>query len=89
MGPWSELDDQDYDEVEERLRRHDERMAAIDAGAPALSVDELFDLMKRTSDAYRAAGPGDRAALAVQLEDMHREYELRTFMRDDTTKWPA
>ncbi len=58
---------------------------------PVLSLAELGRRIKQTQqrDRERFTAPGDVAALSVQLEDMKREFDWRTFLDVDTTIWPA
>lgn len=74
--------------IEARIKRWEARMAAFRAGAPMLTPAELGAKIEETLASLRTAGPTDAAVLAVQLEDMTREYQERTYGEDDFTHWP-
>jgi hypothetical protein len=76
--------------AQDRVARWKARWDARIAGGPVLSLTELGRRIKQTQQLVEiACTPGDVAALSVQLEDMKREFDWRTFLEVDTTIWPA
>jgi len=76
--------------AQDRVARWKARWDAKAAGGPVLSVVELGTRIKQTQQLMEVApAPGDVAALSVQLEDMKREFDWRTFLDVDVTIWPA
>jgi hypothetical protein len=77
-------------DAQARIERWKARWDAKVAGGPVLSLTELGSLIKKTQSAIESAtASGDVAALSVQLQDMQREYDWRTFLDVDATIWPA
>lgn len=76
--------------AQDRVARWKARWNAKVAGGPVLSLEELGTRIKQTQLLIKAASaPGDVAVLRVQLEDMKREFDWRTFLDVDKTIWPA
>jgi hypothetical protein len=75
--------------TEERLADYDQRVAAIRAGARPMTLAELGSLIKQSEAELDAASDEDRPALRRKLDAMKAEFDMRQFMREDTTSYPA
>lgn len=84
MGPdnWLVVNPLAVQQADARVSRWEDRMALINAGAGALTVDEL----KKRIDELQGDLTPEQETL---LDDMHREYERCTFYSDTRTHWPA
>lgn len=90
MGEWERVDPKEHARMVGRIARWEARREARDAGGETLSLGELGALIKRTEAEAAAAGSEmERAAILLRLDDMHREFSLRTFLEEDVTEWPV